>query len=133
MSLISGANFAAPLRSKVQIVGIFALAVLVAVLRLAQSSTGGDATDAHVASEGSRTAATRDTLVSDDVDSYLASRRKAKSRDTEGSGSGDVTVDKLLQGGGSDAEPRRLAKQEADERAAEPEKLNDIKRSLGLE
>lgn len=131
MSLISGANFVAPLRSKVQVVGIFALAVLVAVLRLAGSGhtadSGGRSSD--LGSYGQAPAKT--TMVADDVDSYLASRRRPKAR-AEAPAAGDVTVERLLQG--EDSEPAvRIAPQNSDSENPQPEKLNDIKRSLGLE
>jgi len=131
MSLISGANFVAPLRSKVQIVAIFALAVLVAVLRLAgsghTSDTGGRSSD--VGSYGQAPAKT--TMVADDVDSYLSSRRRAKPR-ADSPSAGDVTVERLLQG--EELEPvARVAPQNSDNQNPQPEKLNDIKRSLGLE
>jgi hypothetical protein len=131
MSLISGANFVAPLRSKVQIVGIFALAVLVAVLRLAgsghTSDSGGRSSD--VGSYGQAPAKT--TMVADDVDSYLASRRRTKPR-ADASVAGDVTVERLLQGEESES-VERAAPQDLNSGTQQPEKLNDIKRSLGLE
>ena len=131
MSLISGANFVAPLRSKVQIVGIFALAVLVAVLRLAGSAHNSD--DSPRASERrgfTQTAATG-AMAADDVDSYLASRRRSKSR-VDAPASGDVTVERLLQGEDSESVDRG-AQDDTTRDAPQPEKLNDIKRSLGLE
>ena len=133
MSLISGANFVAPLRSKVQIVGIFALAVLVAVLRLAGSASTNDDDAAKGASEGFRATSSRESSLAGDVDSYLAGRRKGKAREVQPEESGDVTVDKLLSGEGSQPSARLAPLNESDERAAEPEKLNDIKRSLGIE
>jgi hypothetical protein len=67
----------------------------------------------------------------DDVDSYLASRRRSKSR-VDAPAAGDVTVERLLQGDNS--EPAgRVAPHDTSVDAAQPEKLNDIKRSLGLE
>ena len=131
MSLISGANFVAPLRSKVQIVGIFALAVLVAVLRLAGTGhSSGDDSGSSV-QRGYGQAAPKTTMVADDVDSYLASRRHTKPR-ADQSGTGDVAVERLLQGQDSDTE-ERVAPHGGDDSASQPEKLNDIKRSLGLE
>ncbi|MEN9847137.1 MAG: hypothetical protein RIS36_2284 [Pseudomonadota bacterium] len=131
MSLISGANFVAPLRSKVQVVGIFALAVLVAVLRLAGSG--------HSANSGARSsdigsyaqAPAKTTIAADDVDSYLASRRRPKAR-AESTAVGDVTVERLLQGEEPDPSAR-IAHRNSDDNNPQPEKLNDIKRSLGLE
>jgi hypothetical protein len=68
----------------------------------------------------------------DDVDSYLASRRRSKSR-VDAPAAGDVTVERLLQGG-EDSEPvGRVAPHDTGVDASQPEKLNDIKRSLGLE
>ena len=132
MSLISGTNFVAPLRSKVQIVGIFALAALIAVLRLAGSghtaTAGGNASE----SRGSYGQATpKTTIGADEVDSYLASRRRFKPR-SDAPSAGDVTVEKLLQG--EDSGPReRSTAPESEDASHQPEKLNDIKRSLGLE
>ena len=131
MSLISGANFVAPLRSKVQVVGIFALAVLVAVLRLAGS--------AHTSEDGGRgsdgrsygQASPKTTIAADEVDSYLASRRRPKSR-VDAPAAGDVTVERLLQGEDSEPTTRHVPQNDGGE-GAQPEKLNDIKRSLGLE
>jgi hypothetical protein len=131
MSLISGANFVAPLRSKVQIVGIFALAVLVAVLRLAGSGHTSEDGSGSSEARGYGQAAPKTTMVADDVDAYLASRRHTKGR-TDQSGTGDITVERLLQGQDSDTD-QRVAPQANDEAASQPEKLNDIKRSLGLE
>ena len=134
MSLISSANFVAPLRSKAQIVSILALAALVAVLRMAGSGhSSGDAT--YPSSEQSRGQANsgRELSTADEVDSFLAARRRSKSRDSMPSSAGDVTVDKLLQGGDSEMPSRRQAGAVSDGEGAEPEKLNDIKRSLGLE
>ena len=131
MSLISGANFVAPLRSKVQIVGIFALAVLVAVLRLAGS--GHTSNDTPRASEvrGFNQSAATGTMGADDVDSYLASRRRSKSR-LDAPAAGDVTVERLLRG--EDSVPvGQEAPHETSVDGVQPEKLNDIKRSLGLE
>ena len=131
MSLISGANFVAPLRSKVQIVGIFALAVLVAVLRLAGSaSTSEDRTGAPEA-RGYGQAPAKTSMAADEIDSYIASRRHAKPRG-DAAGVGDVTVERLLQGEESEPTARVAPHQPVDD-AQQPEKLNDIKRSLGLE
>ena len=131
MSLISGANFVAPLRSKVQIVGIFALAVLVAVLRLAGSAhTTGDGGKGSEA-RGYGQASPKTTIAADDVDSYLASRRRPKSR-VDAPAAGDVTVERLLQG--EDSEPaNQEVPRDGSGDGPQPEKLNDIKRSLGLE
>lgn len=131
MSLISGANFVAPLRSKVQIVGIFALAVLVAVLRLAGSGHSSEDRGGATSSRGYSQAAPQNTMAADDVDSYLASRRRLKAR-SDAPAAGDVTVEKLLQGQDSERSEQAM-REAAPEDAPQPEKLNDIKRSLGLE
>jgi hypothetical protein len=131
MSLISGANFVAPLRSKVQIVGIFALAVLVAVLRLAGSAHNAEDVVRSPEARGYGQAPAKSPIGDDEIDSYFASRRHTKSR-AGGSATGDITVDRLLQGGDSDISGR-VAPQRSVGDAQQPEKLNDIKRSLGLE
>lgn len=132
MSLISSANFVAPLRSKVQIVGILALAVLVAVVRLTGSgSRSADSDLAPGERAYSQSSASGQPSVEDDVESFLASRRKGKARDVQPIG--DIGVDRLLQGDDIDAPSRRGPAQASRGSAGEPEKLNDIKRSLGLE
>lgn len=133
MSLISGANFVAPLRSKVQVVGIFALAVLVAVLRLVGSA---EPSDERGSAQARRTVAASeaDPSVADEVDAFIAARRKSKALQGGAKTSGDITVDQLLQGGDdSGPSPSRGSARNAANDSAEPEKLNDIKRSLGLE
>jgi hypothetical protein len=131
MSLISGANFVAPLRSKVQVVGILALAVLVAVLRVAGSAHTGE--DGRPRSDGREygQVAPKTTMEVGDVDSYLASRRHTKSR-ADSAGAADVTVERLLQGEDSEVGSHAPA-HAAPSDEGQPEKLNDIKRSLGLE
>lgn len=131
MSLISGANFVAPLRSKVQIVSIFALAVLVAVLRVTGSSKNSDSAGGASTAREQTQVSPKTTIGADDVDSYLASRRRSKVR-ADTSGARDVTVEKLLQGEDSDI-PERAVHREDEGSGSQPEKLNDIKRSLGLE
>jgi hypothetical protein len=128
MSLISGTNFVAPLRSKAQIVGIFALAVLVAVLRLAGSQHAGNG-GAPAVDPAYRSPA-KGVIAADDVDAYLASRRHSKVQ-KEPVAPGDITVDKLLQGEDSEGSSRPLLRED-DREGVQPEKLNDIKRSLGL-
>lgn len=132
MSLISGANFVAPLRSKAQIVGIFALAALVAVIRLSSSHSTSEESGSSPAS-AYKAASSAAGGLEGDVDSYLASRKKALNRGSDGAGGGDDAVDKLFASGGSDGSSRRAKPQPSDDRSAEPEKLNDIARSLGLE
>jgi hypothetical protein len=134
MSLISSANFAAPLRSKVQVVGIFALAVLVAVLRMAGS--GHSLRDgAYAGVEPVRGQATkgRELSAAEEMDSYFAARQRSKPRNSAPSAAGDITVDKLLQGDDSEMPTGRRAAVNTVDEGAQPEKLNDIKRSLGLE
>lgn len=130
MSLISGTNFVAPLRSKAQIVGIFALAVLVAVLRLAGSQHSGTAGASAGGSAYSSPSSSKGVVAPDDVDAYLASRRHSKVQ-KEPVAPGDITVDKLLQGEDSEGSSRPLLRED-DREGVQPEKLNDIKRSLGL-
>lgn len=134
MSLISSANFVAPLRSKVQIVGILALAVLVAVLRMAGSgNSSGDGSYAASEQRRGQVSNGRDLSTAEEIDSYLAARQRAKSRNSAPSAAGDVTVDKLLQGDDSEMPSGREAAADAADEGFQPEKLNDIKRSLGLE
>ena len=131
LSLISGTNFVAPLRSKAQIVGIFALAVLVAVLRLAgsqHSSNGGGVASGDPAYRSPSSA--KSVVAPDDVDAYLASRRHSKVQ-KDPVASGDITVDKLLKGEDSEGSSRPVFRED-DREGVQPEKLNDIKRSLGL-
>ncbi|MEY4667617.1 MAG: hypothetical protein RL518_316 [Pseudomonadota bacterium] len=142
MSLISGANFVAPLRSKVQIVGIFAIAALVAVLRLAGSAHSTEDSREASLDRGYGQVSAKSTMASDDVDSYLAARRRTKARSdgarsdgarSDGAAAGDVTVEKLLQGGQDSDSGQEVFRGSDKEAPAQPEKLNDIKRSLGLE
>lgn len=134
MSLISGANFVAPLRSKVQVVGIFALAVLVAVLRLVGSGESTDNVRSESSSRRASVSAAEEPSVAEEVDAFLASRRKTKAIQGANQGAADVTVDQLLDGGGeSRSGTNRRPSQNSGENSGEPEKLNDIKRSLGLE
>jgi hypothetical protein len=130
MSLISGTNFVAPLRSKAQIVGIFALAVLVAVLRLAGSQHSGTGGSSAGGTAYSSPSSAKGVVAPDDVDAYLASRRHSKAQ-KEVVTPGDITVDKLLQEGDSEGSSRPLLRED-DREGVQPEKLNDIKRSLGL-
>lgn len=131
MSLISGTNFVAPLRSKAQIVGIFALAVLVAVLRLAGSQHSGTAGASAGGSAYSSPSSSKGVVAPDDVDAYLASRRHSKVQKEPVAPGGDITVDKLLQGEDSEGSSRPLFRED-DREGVQPERLNDIKRSLGL-
>lgn len=134
MSLISSANFVAPLRSKVQIVGILALAVLVAVLRMAGSGhSSGDGSYAPAEQGRGQASKGRALSTAEEVDSYFAARQRSKLRPSAPSAVGDVTVDKLLQGDDSEMPSGKQAAADAVDEGAEPEKLNDIKRSLGLE
>lgn len=133
MSLISSANFVAPLRSKAQIVGILALAVLVAVLRMAGSgNSSGDSAYAPPAQVRGQASANRELSRDEEVDSYMAARRRSKTTSVSSS-AGDVTVDKLLQGDDSEMPSRNQGGRDVDGQGGEPEKLNDIKKSLGLE
>lgn len=130
MSLISGANFVAPLRSKVQIVGIFALAVLVAVLRL----VGAGEHDSEVESSRLRSATAArgsETSLADELDAYRALRNRTKSLKPSGASSGDSEVDAVLAGGGGvrSANGRGQAVSPGDE-ASQPKKLNEIMREL---
>jgi hypothetical protein len=70
-------------------------------------------------------------MAADDVDAYLASRKRSKPR-AEAPAAGDVTVERLLQGQDSELD-ERAAPEHDEGSGSQPEKLNDIKRSLGLE
>lgn len=132
MSLISSANFVAPLRSKVQVVGILALAVLVAVLRMAGSSqSSGDASYAPADNGRGQAAKGRELSAADEMDSYLAARRRSKQKNPAPAAAGDVTVDKLLEGHDSDMPSERQAASDAVDESGQPEKLKDIARSMG--
>jgi hypothetical protein len=130
MSLISGTNFVAPLRSKAQIVGIFALAVLVAVVRLTGSQHSGNGGAASGDPAYRSPSSAKSVVAPDDVDAYLASRRHSKVQ-KDPVASGDITVDKLLKGEDSEGSSRPVFRED-DREGVQPEKLNDIKRSLGL-
>jgi len=125
MSLISGANFVAPLRSKVQIVGIFALAALVAVVRLTGVGSGGDSEVGSVAVE-------RANPRDEEAETLAEYRRRVRSREGAGS-AGDAQVEKLFNGESSSTESRRPTAKGADTNAGEPMKLNEIARSVGIE
>jgi hypothetical protein len=129
MSLISGANFVAPLRSKVQVVGIFALAVLVAVLRLVDSgdhdSEGASSRHRTVSSAGGS-----ETSLAEDLDAYNALRHKTRSVKPSGGSAGDAEVDEILQGVDSRASSGRKQAQESVDNSSEPPNLSDIVRRL---
>ncbi len=134
MSLISTTNFLAPLRSKVQIGAILVLGVLVAVVRFASSH--GTSPERVRLGDGARSpsqapaqAYSREESPSVDpeIEAYLASRRRARPPES----SGDSEVDGLLRGGAVDRSAKHSGDSQASE-PAQPEKLNDIKRSLGL-
>lgn len=130
MSLINSANFVAPLRSRVRIIGLLGFALLVAVMRYA--STGAvDPTRAtsQRGVPGSRGAPAAVSSGDPEIDSYLQSRRHVRSRDTM---IGDTTVEELLDPNARPIAPSRRDVEE-DRPENEPQKLNDIKRSLGLE
>lgn len=134
MSLISTTNFLAPLRSKVQIGAILVLGVLVGVVRFASShSTSSERVrlqeGARSASQDPIRAYSREEspAVDPEIEAYLASRRRGRPPES----SGDSEVDGLLRGGASDRSAQRPRDSQTSE-PAQPEKLNDIKRSLGL-
>lgn len=134
MSLISGANFVAPLRSKVQVVGIFALAVLVAVLRLVGS--GEPSTEGAYSSSHRRGGVERndEPMADDEVNAYLAQRAKSRSAQGSTGSVGDIAVEQLLQRDSdsrSEGSGRRL--KDSSDDSAEPKKLNELKREYGLE
>jgi len=130
MSLISGANFVAPLRSKVQVVGIFALAVLVAVLRL----VGAGEHDSEVESSRQRSvtaASGSETSLADELDAYRALRNRTKAFKSSGASAGDSQVDEVLAGGGESRSANGRGQADSpDDEASQPKKLNQIMREL---
>ena len=126
MSLISSANFIAPLRNKFQIVGIFVLAVLFCIIRMAGSGevTSEDdmrgGAEARDSSKGSRGG-------DPEIDSYFSLRKGSRGA-TEGAG--DEAVDSLMKG--TDPETRRRIAEASrnEDEEMQPEKLNDIKDML---
>jgi hypothetical protein len=127
MSLISGANFVAPLRSKVQVVGIFALAVLVAVLRLVDSGEADPEESSRAARRGAVSVDLNDEASAME---FLASRHKAKAVKPSSAPTGDIEVDQLLEGGDNRPANSRKPVKESDDDSAEPRNLNDIMRRL---
>jgi hypothetical protein len=131
MSLISGANFVAPLRSKVQVVGIFALAVLVAVLRLVDSGESDPQESSRVSRRTTVSADVKEEpSVAEQVDAFIASRQKAKALKPSSGAIGDIEVDQLLDGADSRAAAGRKPAPDSDDDSAEPKNLNDIMRRL---
>lgn len=128
MSLISTANFLAPLRSKPQLIGIAVVAVLVGILRFAASSSSdGELTESYPA-HGRQGVAPAESM-SGEIDSYFAIRQKERDKAT--SPFGDTEINDLLQGRGRPSASEREKDNPSDQ--GNPEKLNEIKRSLGLE
>ncbi len=124
MSLISTTNFLAPFRSKVQIGLVLVTAVLVGVIRFAGTS----------GYEGSHGASTDRAPVGlqpleKEVNDFLAERNKVRKKEAP---RGDRTIDNLFTSPDEEA-PRRPAASNASNDSVEPGKLNDIKRSLGME
>ena len=128
MSLISSANFIAPFRSKFQIVGVLVIAFLVAVVRMASSGTISN--ESGVRGQVTQDAARGERVKDPDVEAYLASKTRGRVRSASG---GDVTVDNLLKGGETEANVEPSDDADDAEAVREPGKLNDIKRSLGME
>jgi len=128
MSLISGANFVAPLRSKVQVVGIFALAVLVAVLRLVDS--GEHDSEGLSSRHRSSTVGGSEPSLADEVDAYNALRRKSKPLKPTGASAGDEEVDDILQGIDSRPSANRPQPSDSSDSSSEPPNLSDIVRRL---
>lgn len=124
MSLISTANLLAPFRSKVQIGLVLVTAVLVGVIRFAGSSgyegTHGAAFD--------RSPVSRQPLEKE-VNDFLAERNKVRKRESP---RGDKTIDNLFAAPDEQV-PSRPPASDASTEPVEPGKLNDIKRSLGME
>ena len=129
MSLVNAAHFVAPFRSKASIVVLVGGAILVGVMRFA--STGaveGKSRPSPSTASGSRSAQSPALSADPEIESYLKSRSHARTRDST---VGDTTVEDLLNPTErSAAKPRMQEDDEAPE--VQPQKLNDIKRSLGL-
>jgi hypothetical protein len=129
MSLINAAHFVAPLRSKASIVVLVGGAILVGVMRFA--STGaveGRAQPSPSTTSSSRGAQPPPLSADPEIESYLKSRSHARSRDSI---VGDTTVEDLLNPSERTVAKPRIQEDE-DTPGAQPQKLNDIKRSLGL-
>ena len=124
MSLISTQNFIAPFRSKFQIGAILVFAALIGIARFANRSS-------HDSGNVPRAGATasEQAPIQDEVTQFLADRARSKKRSAM---IGDQTVENILDGDPGSAAARKLVDARATE-GAEPQKLNDIKRSLGLE
>jgi hypothetical protein len=123
MSLISTQNFVAPFRSKFQIGAILVMAALVGMVRFAgHSEHGGE----HHPMRPSAVAA---PSANDDVTKFLADRARSKRREPQ---ENDKSIESLFDGESA----RPIARKEGSlpgNSPEEPEKLNDIKRKLGLE
>jgi hypothetical protein len=124
MSLISTQNFIAPFRSKFQIGAILVFAALIGMVRFANRSSQ----DSRNVSRASADTAEQ-APVQDEVTQFLADRARSKKRAAM---IGDQTVENLLDGDPGPAAARKPVDARGSD-GEEPQKLNDIKRSLGLE
>jgi hypothetical protein len=129
MSLISANNFLAPLRSKVQIGAILVLGVLIGVVRFASSHTSYGEHATPQRSSSLRTDEATGNSVDPEIEAYLASRKRSR----RGEASGDSQIDGLLSGGNGGEIRENSRGGNPSETSSQPEKLNDIKRSLGLQ
>lgn len=134
MSLINVNHFVAPFRSKLQIGAVVVLAVLVAVVRFTGMNSSSNQESFPVPSKQN---AMRDSLNrgdesgESDIGQFLkANARSRQALEAREEPNGDEAVDSLLKGG---AIPGRRAAPSADDEGAQPGKLNDIKRKLGME
>jgi len=124
MSLISTQNFIAPFRSKFQIGAILVFAALIGMVRFANRSSQ----DSRNVTRASAVA-DEQAPVQDEVTQFLADRARSKKRAAM---IGDQTVENLLDGDPGPAAARKPVDASGND-GEEPQKLNDIKRSLGLE
>ena len=126
MSLISGRNFVAPLRSKVQIGILIILALLVAAIRLSGSSGGAlpSRSGGEAVSQGGGEGDPRDA----ELVQFLQDMNKNRK---EGAKRAAAASDDELQGLMDGSFERDLQRRQDQEKKSD--KFNDIRKSLGLE
>jgi hypothetical protein len=112
----------------VQIGAILVLGVLVGVVRFASSHSSNGENAALQRSSTVSLDAGPGTSVDPEIEAYLASRKR--SRRVEGSG--DAQIDGLLSGRNVGESRENVRGPDSTQASPQPEKLNDIKRSLGL-
>lgn len=135
MSLININHFVAPFRSKLQIGTVVVLAVLVAVVRFTgmhSSASSQDPSPLSSSRSATRQVVDRDESGGDeDIGQFIrANSRSRQALEAQEQPSGDAEVDNAFKGGSTTA---RRSAAPADDEGAQPGKLNDIKRKLGME